>query len=96
MANSKSAIKRIRTNKRNRSQNKFYKTAVRTSTKAFLAEIHMYENTLDRQYLKNAEIVMKSAYKLIDKSTKKNIFHKNKAARKKSSLALILKRRHLS
>lgn len=96
MANSKSAIKRIKINKRNKSRNKFYKTAIRTSTKAFLAQIHMYDNTRDSQYLENAEIAMKLAYKLIDKSTKKNIFHKNRAARKKSSLALSLKQRHLS
>ena len=32
-----------------------------------------------------------SLYSLIDKATKKNIFHKNTAARKKSRLALSLK-----
>lgn len=96
MANNKSAIKRIKTNKRNKLRNKFYKTAVKQSTKAFLGQIQMYDDTQDRQYLENAETVMKLAYKLIDKSAKKNIFHKNRAARKKSSLALSIKRRHLS
>ena len=36
MANSKSAKKRIEINKRNRLQNKYYKTSVRTLIKLFL------------------------------------------------------------
>jgi small subunit ribosomal protein S20 len=35
--------------------------------------------------------ILGSIYSLIDKGTKKNIFHKNAAARKKSKLAAYLK-----
>ena len=39
MANNKSARKRIQTTKRNRLQNRYYKTSVRTLTKAFLKNL---------------------------------------------------------
>jgi ribosomal protein S20 len=35
--------------------------------------------------------VLSSVYSLIDKGTKKNVFHKNAASRKKSKLAAALK-----
>jgi len=38
MANNKSAKKRIGINKRNRLQNRYYKTSVRTLTKLFFKE----------------------------------------------------------
>ena len=40
MANNKSARKRIETNKRNRLQNRYYKTSVRTLTKVFLKTLN--------------------------------------------------------
>ena len=40
---------------------------------------------------KIAQKILNSAYSLIDKGCKKKVFHKNKAARKKSQLALALK-----
>jgi len=41
--------------------------------------------------IKKAKKVLNSIYSLFDKGTKKNIFHKNAAARKKSQLAQSLK-----
>ena len=35
--------------------------------------------------------ILSSVYSLIDKGTKKNVFHKNTAARKKAQLAIYLK-----
>ena len=44
MANNKSAKKRILIAKRNRLQNRFYKTSVRTLTKMFLNSLEVYKS----------------------------------------------------
>jgi len=43
MANTKSAKKRIKINKRNRLQNKFYKSSIRSLIKRFLKDLHIYK-----------------------------------------------------
>ena len=92
MANSKSAEKRIDINKRNRLQNKYYKTSVRTLIKLFFTNLELYkasQNPDDKQKVKE---ILNSVYSMMDKGTKKNIFHKNTAARKKSQISCLLKR----
>lgn len=91
MANNKSAIKRIRINKRNRLQNRFYKSSVRTITKMFLKRLENYNLFQNPEDKYQAQILLSTLYSLIDKACKKNIFHKNTAARKKSQLSLKLK-----
>ena len=91
MANNKSAKKRILITKRNRLQNRFYKTSVRTLTKMFLSSLDIYKVDKTVENKDKAQTILNSIYSLIDKATKKNIFHKNTAARKKSKLALRLK-----
>jgi small subunit ribosomal protein S20 len=91
MANSKSAEKRIDINKRNRLRNKYYKTSVRTLIKLFFKNLEDYKVSKspdDEQKLKE---ILSSVYSMMDKGTKKNIFHKNTAARKKAKLAAYLK-----
>ncbi len=91
MANNKSAEKRIQINKRNRLRNRFYKSSVRTLIKAFFRDLEVYkisQNPEDKEKLKNK---LSSVYSLIDKGTKKKVFHKNAAARKKAKLAAYLK-----
>lgn len=87
MANTKSAKKRILTTERNRLQNRFYKSTVRTLTKVFLTNLEHYKASPTDENKKKVQIVLNSVYSLIDKACKKNIFHKNTAARKKSQLA---------
>lgn len=87
MANNKSAKKRILTNERNRLQNRFYKSSVRTLTKMFLNNLEIYKTTRTPENKEKVQNTLNSAYSLIDKATKKNVFHKNTAARKKSKLA---------
>ena len=48
MANNKSALKRIRINKRNRLQNKFYKSSVRTLIKMFFKRLEEYKISGDQ------------------------------------------------
>jgi len=91
MANNKSARKRILINKRNRLQNRFYKTSVRTLTKVFFKSLDIYklEKTIENR--EKSQQILNSIYSLIDKGTKRNVFHKNAAARKKAKLSLIFK-----
>lgn len=91
MANSTSAEKRILVNKRNRLQNRFYKSSVRTITKMFLKDLEVYKFSRDPDDKKKAQNRLNMVYSLIDKGSKRKVFHKNTAARKKSKLALQLK-----
>ena len=91
MANNKSAKKRILINERNRLQNRFYKTSVKNLTKVFLNNLELYQNSPTSENKEKIQNNVNRAYKLIDKAQKKNVFHKNAAARKKSKLACALK-----
>ena len=91
MANSKSAEKRIEINERNRLRNRFYKSSVRTLIKVFFKDLEVYKTSKNLEDKENLQKNLSSVYSLIDKGTKKNIFHKNAAARKKAKLAAHLK-----
>ena len=79
MANIKSQIKRNRTNEIARLRNKSAKSAVRTAMKKVRVAV-------DAKDLANAEIALKEAFRLIDKSVSDGIQHKNTAARQKSEM----------
>jgi small subunit ribosomal protein S20 len=91
MANNKSAEKRIKINERNRLRNRFYKSSVRTLIKSFLKDLKVYQTSQNPEDKEKLEKLLSSVYSLIDKGTKKNVFHKNTAARKKAKLAASLK-----
>jgi len=91
MANTKSAKKRILTTERNRLQNRFYKSTVRTLTKLFLNNLEIYKKSPTAENKKKVQTLFNSIYSLIDKGCKKNVFHKNTVARKKSQLSLAFK-----
>lgn len=91
MANSKSAKKRIEINKRNRLKNKYYKTSVRTLNKIFFTHLENYKLSQNSEDKKKLQDILNSISSLLDKGTKKKIFHKNNAARKKAKLAAYLK-----
>ena len=91
MANNKSAKKRIEINKRNRLRNKYYKTSVRTLIKLFFANLEIYKNSQTLEDKQKVQEILNSVYSLMDKGTKKNIFHKNLAARKKAKLVASFK-----
>ena len=92
MANNKSAEKRIEINKRNRSRNRYYKTSVRTLIKVFFRDLESYKTSQNPEDKENLKKILSSIYSILDKGTKKNVFHKNTAARKKSKLATYLKK----
>lgn len=91
MANNKSAKKRIGVGERNRLQNRYYKTSVRTLTKLFFKNLEALkvENTTQSQ--ENLKTILNSIYSFLDKGTKKNVFHRNTAAKKKAKLAAYLR-----
>ena len=91
MANSKSAQKRIEINKRNRVKNKYYKTSVRTLIKLFFNSLASYKISKNLDERAKLEKILSSIYSFIDKGTKRKVFHKNMAARKKAKLAAYLK-----
>jgi small subunit ribosomal protein S20 len=91
MANSKSAEKRIEINKRNRLRNRFYKSSVRTLIKMFFQDLETYKTSKSPEEKEKLKKMLSSIYSLFDKGTKKHIFHKNAAARKKAKLSAYLK-----
>ena len=91
MANNKSAKKRIGINERNRLTNRYYKSSVRTLIKMFFQDLEAYKTSQNPEEKEKLKKILGSIYSLIDKGTKKHVFHKNNAARKKSKLALHFK-----
>ena len=78
MANTKSAIKRIRQNERRRLRNRVTRSRVRTALKTARAGI--------TENVETARASVKDAIRSLDKAVTKGIVHRNTAARKKSRL----------
>jgi small subunit ribosomal protein S20 len=91
MANIKSAEKRIKINERNRFRNRFYQSSVRTLIKKFFKNLEFYHESQNPEDKEKVGNILNLVYSLIDKGTRKNIFHKNAAARKKAKLAAYFK-----
>lgn len=83
MANIKSAKKRILVNRTKMERNKAIKSGVKTAVKKALVAIE----SNDKEAAKAAVI---NATSVIDKATRKGVYHKNTAARKVSRLNLAL------
>ena len=79
MANMKSAKKRIKVISKKTLRNKMIKSTTKTAVKKAQAAIAAGDKAA-------AEIACKDAIAAIDKAYKKGIFHKNAAARRKSTI----------
>ncbi|MGV8884886.1 MAG: 30S ribosomal protein S20 [Microbacteriaceae bacterium] len=80
MANIKSQIKRILTNKKSQDRNKAVKSEVRTAIRATRSAIASGD--------KDAAVSsLQLASKKLDKAASKGVIHKNQAANKKSAIA---------
>lgn len=79
MANTKSAIKRIRQNERRRQRNRVVTGRTRTSIKK--ARLAQDEGTPE-----DARTATMDAIRSLDKAAEKGILHKNNAARRKGRL----------
>lgn len=91
MANNKSALKRIKIAERNRLQNRYYKSSARTLIKLFVKQLETYKVSKSQNDRVKAQTLLNSIYSLLDKGCKKNVYHRNTAARKKAQLAAQLK-----
>jgi len=80
MANIKSKIKRIGTNRKAEERNK----AVRTELKSAVRATREAANSGDK---KAAEAALKNANRKLDKAVSKGVVHKNQAANRKSAIA---------
>jgi len=85
MANTKSAIKRIKQSEVRRQRNRKVKTRVKTAIREFY-------QTLDENDPVKARQAYTLASKVIDIAASRGVIHKNNAARKKSRLARELNR----
>ncbi|MBX5466817.1 MAG: 30S ribosomal protein S20 [Firmicutes bacterium] len=85
MANTKSAKKRIRQIRVRTLRNKIRKTMIRTAVRRF-------EDALQRRDFEAAEMALRFVYARLDRAAQKGAIHRNKAARRKSRLALKLQR----
>jgi small subunit ribosomal protein S20 len=79
LANTKSAIKRIRSSERRRKINQVHRSRARTFVKRTRTLIAAGQ-------LEEAEVMAQQALSALDKAAQKGIIHKNKAARSKSRL----------
>ena len=91
MANSKSAIKRIRTAERNRLRNKAYKSSLRTLTKKYFSAVETYTAEPNPENMEAVNQTISATYSKIDKAVKRKVLHRNNGARKKSRIAKALK-----
>lgn len=90
MANNKSAIKRIKTSERKRLENAPYKSLVKTFIKKYFKALQDFEANPNQENHVKVKSFLDLTYSKIDKAKKKNILHKNNAARKKSRLSKAL------
>ncbi|MFC6355808.1 30S ribosomal protein S20 [Luethyella okanaganae] len=80
MANIKSQIKRIGTNKKAQERNKAVKSELKTAIRATRTALA----TGDKD---KAATALKTATKKLDKAVSKGVIHKNQAANRKSAIA---------
>ena len=82
MANIKSAKKRIKVINKKTLRNKMIKSQVKTAMKKVIVAVNAGD--------KEAAVALKGAASAIDRAYIKGIYHKNSAARKKSSLTKLV------
>lgn len=89
--------KLVAQNKRNKMINRRYSSTIKTLLKLFLVKTKMLQNTSIDLNVKQTEkkeinLLVNNLFSFLDKAIKKNVIHKNTAARKKSRISNILKK----
>lgn len=84
MPNTKSAKKALKVSEKKRSKNRHFLALLKESTKAFEATLKA-----EKKDAKAITEALSLVYSRIDTLEKKNVLHKNNAARKKSAFAKI-------
>jgi small subunit ribosomal protein S20 len=87
--------KLVKQNKRNRIVNRRYVSTIKNLFKLIKNKLKILSSNLEIESEKELKLelknLMNSIYSIIDKSVKKNVLHKNNAARKKSTIYFLLK-----
>jgi small subunit ribosomal protein S20 len=85
--------KLVSQNKRNRMINRRYTTTIKTLTKLFYSKINQsfkdIEVDIKKEKIEEIKIVAGKLFSILDKAVKKNVIHRNTAARKKSKIGKI-------
>jgi len=79
LANTKSAIKRMRQNPKRRLRNRYFSGSARSAVRN--ARVQIAEENLEE-----SRLTVRQAVAALDKAAEKGILHKNNAARRKSRL----------
>jgi len=82
--------KLVAQNKRNRIINRRYSSTIKTLFKLFTFKIKTVKADSIEKDSKEIKVVVNNLYSVIDKAIKKDVIHKNNAARKKSRISRIL------
>jgi small subunit ribosomal protein S20 len=85
LANTRSAIKRIRSSERKRRINQVHRSRARTY-------VRKARRLIATGQLEEAESMAQQAFSALDKAAQKGVIHKNNAARRKSRLTDYLNR----
>lgn len=85
MANSKSALKRIRQNENRRERNRAARTRMRSAVK-------QVRRALEAGDVEKAEQLLPEAIRILDVTARKKVVHANMAARSKSRLVQAVRR----
>jgi len=80
----RSGVKALRINKKRHTRNLTIKTELKKTLKKFQALV-------SEKKLEEAKAALKVVFKKIDKAAKRNLLHKNTAARRKSHFSQLLK-----
>ncbi len=83
MANHKSALKRIRQNKKNHDRNRFWKSTMRTTIKRVREAVEAGDEGVAREALREAT-------SMISRVASKGVIHKRTASRRVSRLASLV------
>jgi small subunit ribosomal protein S20 len=79
LANTQSAIKRLRSSERKRQHNRVFRGQARTA-------VRKARSLIERGHVEEAREAVQAAVRALDKAAAKGIIHKNNAARRKSRL----------
>jgi small subunit ribosomal protein S20 len=79
LANTRSALKRIRSSEKKRERNRFFRSTART-------QIKQARRLIDEGKMEEAETAVHQAISALDTAAQKGIIHRNNAARRKSRL----------
>jgi small subunit ribosomal protein S20 len=84
LANTRSALKRIRSSEKKRQRNRIFRSSARTYVKKARHLITQQGRT------EESEAAVRQAISALDKAAQKGVIHKNNAARRKSRLMKML------